>query len=70
MPIGHSGWRKKECDFLEPKGVFRTRGHVMGSNPREAILDNIFKDDHVGLTILYCLGDISMVMIIWKYSLV
>jgi len=43
------------------------RGHVTTSNPREAILDDILKHDHAGLTILYCLGDISIVMTIWKW---
>ncbi len=39
------------------------------SDPREAILDDILGYDHVGLTILYYLGDILMVMTIWKWSL-
>jgi hypothetical protein len=38
----------------------------MVSNPREAILDNILKDDHVGLTIFYYPRDILTIMIIWK----
>ncbi len=49
--IGHNNWRKKECDLLDLEGVFLARGHVMTSNSREAILDDIFRDDHVSLTI-------------------
>jgi hypothetical protein len=37
---------------------------------KEAILDDILGHDHVSLTILYCLGDISMVMTIWKCLLI
>jgi hypothetical protein len=29
-------------------------------------MDNIFGHDHVGLTILYCPGDISVEMIMWN----
>jgi hypothetical protein len=36
---------------------------------KEAILDDILGHDHVGLTIFYCLGDISVVMIIGKWLL-
>ncbi len=42
----------------------------MAFDLREVILDNILKDDHVNLTIFYCLGDISTIMTIWKWSLV
>jgi hypothetical protein len=35
-------------------------------NLREAIMDDILGDDHVGLTIFYCLGNISTVMTVWK----
>jgi hypothetical protein len=37
---------------------------------REAILDDILGDGHVGLTILYCPGNILAVMTIWKWSLI
>jgi hypothetical protein len=36
----------------------------MASDPREAILDNILEDDHVGLTVLVCFRDISVIMTI------
>ncbi len=39
--IGHSNWHKKECNLLDPKGVFLARGHVIASGIREAILDDI-----------------------------
>ncbi len=65
-PIGHNSWCKKECDLQDPKGDFFVKGHVTTSNPKEAILDNILGDDHVNLTILYCLEDISTMMTIWK----
>jgi hypothetical protein len=60
---------RKECNFLDPKGVFLTKGYVTMFDLREAILDNIFKHDHVDLTILYCPKDILMVLIIWKWPL-
>jgi hypothetical protein len=41
----------------------------MTFDPREVILDDIFGHDYVNLTILYCLGDILVVMIIWKWLL-
>ncbi len=64
-----SSWHGQECNLLNPKGVFLVEGHVKVSNPREAILDNIFGHDHVDLTILCCPRDISMVMTIWKWPL-
>jgi len=42
----------------------------MAFDLREAILDNIFRNDHVSLTILYYLKDILAIMTIWKWSLV
>jgi hypothetical protein len=41
----------------------------MTSDPREVILDNILRHDHVNLTILYCPRDISTVITIWKWLL-
>jgi hypothetical protein len=38
----------------------------MVSNSKEAILDNILGDDHVGLTMFYYPRNILMIMIIWK----
>jgi hypothetical protein len=35
----------------------------------EAILDNWLGQDHVGLCVLYCLGIVSIVMMIWKWPL-
>jgi len=45
------------------------KGRVITSDPREAILDNIIGQDHVGLTIFYYPRDLSMIMTIWKWSL-
>jgi hypothetical protein len=42
---------------------------VITFDPREAILDNILGQDHVGLTIFYYPRDLSMIMTIWKWSL-
>jgi hypothetical protein len=42
----------------------------MVSDMKEAILDDILGHDNVNLTIFYYPRDISMVMIIWKWSLV
>jgi hypothetical protein len=68
--MGRSSWCKKECDHVDPEGVFFTRGHVTTFDPKEAIFDDILGDDHVSLTIIYYLGDISTVMSIWKWPLV
>ncbi len=64
--IGHSSWCKNDCDLLDLEGVFFARGHVMTFDLKEAILDDILGHDHVGLTILYCLWNISTVMVIWN----
>ncbi len=64
MLIKCSSWHGKECNLIDPESVFLMRARVMASTPREAILDDILGDDHVNLTILYCPGDISMVMTI------
>ncbi len=61
--IGRSNWCRKECDILNLESVFLAKGHVMATDSKETIMDNIFGHDHVGLTILYCPGDISVEMI-------
>jgi len=43
---------------------------VTVSDPREAILDDIFGHDHASLTILNYPEDISTIMIIWKWPLI
>jgi hypothetical protein len=50
--------------------MFITSGHVIACDPREAILDNQLSEDHVGVSILYYLNNISIVMMIWKWLLV
>jgi hypothetical protein len=50
--IRHNSWHGKECDLQDPEGVFLTKGCVTIFDSKEAILDSILKDDHVGLTIL------------------
>ncbi len=67
--IGCNSWHGKECNLLNPKGVFFMKGHVTISNLKEVVLDNILGHDHVNLTILYYPKDISMVMTIWKWPL-
>jgi hypothetical protein len=47
---------QKGMQFLDLEGVFFMKGCVAASNLREAILDDILRHDHVGLTILYCTG--------------
>ncbi len=65
--IGHINWRGRECDLLNLESNFLAKGRVMLFDRREVILDQIVGHDHVGLTIFYCLGDILMVMTIWKW---
>jgi hypothetical protein len=66
MPIGHSSWCIRECDLLDLEGDFLSKGCVMAFNMKETILDDILGHDLVGLTILHCSGNISIIMIIWK----
>ncbi len=44
-------------------------GCVIACDPREAIFDNQFGEDHVEVSILYCSNNILVVMTIWKWSL-
>jgi len=39
--IGRSGWCERECNLLHLEGVFFAKGHVMASDPREAIMDDM-----------------------------
>jgi hypothetical protein len=57
-PIRHSNWCKKECDLQDFEGVFLVRSRGMASDLKEVILDNILGNDHVGLTMFYCLANI------------
>jgi hypothetical protein len=50
--------------------MFITSGRVIACDLREAILDNQLSEDHVGVSILYYLNNISIVMMIWKWLLV
>jgi hypothetical protein len=48
-PIRCNNWHEKECDFLDPEGVFLAKSRVMAFDPRKAIMDVILGDDHDGL---------------------
>jgi hypothetical protein len=69
IPIGCSNWHGKECNLQNLEGIFFVKGHVMASNPREATMEDILGQDHVDLTIFYYLGNILIIMIIWKWPL-
>jgi hypothetical protein len=58
-----------ECELVDDVGLFVTSGHVIACDLREAVLDNQFGEDHVGVSILYCPNNISVVMTIWKWLL-
>jgi hypothetical protein len=49
---------------MDDVGLFVTSGCVIACNLREVILDNQLGEDHVRVNILYCLNNVSMVMII------
>jgi hypothetical protein len=68
--IGCRIWHRKERDLQDLEGVFLAKCHMMASNLREEIMENILRDDDVNLTIIYCPRNISAVMIIWKWPLV
>jgi hypothetical protein len=50
--------------------MFIRSGRVIACDPREVVLDNQLSEDHVGMSILYYLNNISVVMMIWKWPLV
>jgi hypothetical protein len=58
-----------ECDFVDNAGVFLAKDCVVACNPQEVVLNDWFKEDHVGLCILYCPMTMLVVMIIWKWPL-
>jgi hypothetical protein len=55
-----------ECDVVDVEGVFVARGQVITCDPREVVFNNDLCEDHVGIFILYCPCDISIVMSIWR----
>jgi len=67
--IGDSSWHESECNLLDLEGVFLAKDCVTTSNLRETIMDDILGHDHVDLTMPYCLGNILVVMTIWKWPL-
>ncbi len=54
---------------MDDVGLFVTNGHVIACNLWEVVLDNQLGEDHVGVSILYCPNNVSMVMTIWKWLL-
>jgi len=60
-------WWGIECDLVDDVGVFVTKGHVIICHQWDAILDDQFGEDHVGLCILYFLNNILTIMTIWKW---
>jgi hypothetical protein len=68
-PKRRSSWHGKECNLQHPDNVIFARGCVTTFNLRGTILDDIFGDDHVSLTIFYCVRNILAVMTIWKWPL-
>ncbi len=62
-------WWGVECELMDDVGLFIVNGHVIACDPKEAVFDNQLGEDHVGVNILYCPNNISMIMISWKWSL-
>ncbi len=54
---------------MDDVGLFIVSGHVIACDPREAVLDNKLGEDHVGVSILYCLNNVLEVMTTWKWPL-
>jgi hypothetical protein len=54
---------------VDDVGLFIVSGHVIACDPREAVLDNKLGEDHVGVSILYCLNNVLEVMTTWKWPL-
>ncbi len=40
LPKGRCAWWSVECELVDDVGLFVASGHVIVSDPREAILDN------------------------------
>jgi len=57
-------------DLINNVRVFIISGRVIAYDPREVVLDNWLDEDYVGMSILYCLNNISAVMTICKWPLV
>jgi hypothetical protein len=70
LPTGRSNWHGRECNLLDLEGVFLAKVRVMIFNLGEEILDDFLGHDHVNLTILSYLGDISTIMTIEKWPLI
>jgi len=64
-----SQWRGVECDLLDVDGIFIAKGRVIAFNLMEVVFDDQLGEDHVGLRILYCLGIVLVIMMIWKWPL-
>ncbi len=56
-------------ELVDDVGLFIASGHVIACDPRETIVDNLLGEDHVKMSILYCLNNILAVMTIWKWPL-
>jgi len=59
-----------ECELVDDVGLFVASGNVITYDPREVVFNNQLGVDHVEVSILYCLNNISTIMTIWKWSLV
>jgi hypothetical protein len=69
MLKGRCVWQGVECELVDDVGLFIASGHVISCDPKEVVFDNQLGEDHVGVNILYCLNNISMVITIWKWPL-
>ncbi len=55
---GGCAWQGVECELVNDVGLFVVSGHVITSDPREAVLDNQLGEDHVSVSIFYYLNNI------------
>jgi hypothetical protein len=54
---------------VDDVGLFIVSGCVIACDLKEVVLDNQLGEDHVRMSILYCLNNVSAIMIIWKWLL-
>jgi hypothetical protein len=54
---------------MDDVGLFVASGCVIACDPREEILDNQLDEDYVKMNILYCMNNILIVMMIWRWPL-
>jgi hypothetical protein len=62
-------WYGRKCELLNHVGKNIIEGRIVTCDPKELVLDYDFGEIDVGVKILNCLKDKSLIMTIWKWPL-